>query len=243
MNPVARLRWTLILLLLASVFMAYPILPAILPALSGGNSGGKAMYLPLLVVLTLVLALTCSYLQSACIALAALWGSQETLAVMSGQGGIAVLVSGAQVILAVLDSSRTKTPEDASSSTLAAFGLWALGAGWAVVCILALRRLTENPDIIDVLAPLAARTEGGGDRAKNGRVTRLVARKNIRLELAVAFAFIVTLVSFLHHRELTPSRSSLPSQRRSLRCRTRHLRSCSLPSSLLSTSFSLTVRR
>lgn len=174
--------------------MAYPILPVILPTLSGGNSGAKAMYLPLLLALTLVLALTCSYLQSASIALAALWGSQETMAVMSGQGGIAVLVSSVQVVLAVLDSSRTKAPEDGASSTLAAFGLWALGAGFVVVCLMALRSLTENPAIHDVLAPLTVR-QGANDPAKSGRITRIVAMKNIRLEMAVAFAFVVTLVS------------------------------------------------
>lgn len=177
--------------------MAYPILPAALPALSKGGSGGVAMLLPLLIVLTLALALTCSYLQSACIALAALWGPNKTLAVMSGQGGIAVLVSGAQAFLEVMNASRVKIPEEGGSSILAASVLWALSAGWVIVCIIALQHLTANPAIHDVLAPLTMRTEGGVDRAKNGRVTRLVARKNIRLEFAVAFAFIVTLVSYL----------------------------------------------
>jgi equilibrative nucleoside transporter 1/2/3 len=170
--------------------LAYPILPAVLPALANGGSGGKAMFLPLLLLLTLVLALTTSFLQSAVIALAALWGSQEMQGVMSGQGGIAVLVSGSQVVLALVSSKGTE-----EVSTGAAFGLWALAAGWVVVCLLALNRLTRNPAIAEVLAPLASRT-AAADAAKDGRVTRTVARKNLRLEFAVAFIFVVTLSVF-----------------------------------------------
>ncbi|CAK9780844.1 hypothetical protein CC85DRAFT_261072 [Cutaneotrichosporon oleaginosum] len=189
-NPIGRSRWSLILLLVACIVLAYPIIPVVLPALANGGSGGRAMFLPLLILMTLVLALTTSFLQSAVIALAALWGSGEMQGVMSGQGGIAVLVSGSQVVLALLSSKG-----DEEASTSAAFGLWFLAAGWVVVCLLALKRLTRNPAIAEVLAPLASRT-AAADRVKDGRMTRTVARKNLRLEFAVAFIFVVTLSVF-----------------------------------------------
>ncbi|BEJ01018.1 hypothetical protein CcaverHIS631_0508750 [Cutaneotrichosporon cavernicola] len=189
-NPIGRTRWALLLLLAACIVLAYPTLPSVIPALAKGSAGSRAMFLPLLLLLTLVLALTTSYLQSAVIALASLWGSQEMQGVMSGQGGIAVLVSGSQVVLALLSST-----EKEEASTGAAFGLWALAAGFVVVCLLALNRLVQNPAITEVLAPLTSRTTGA-DRAKDGRVTRTVARKNFRIEFAVAFIFVVTLAIF-----------------------------------------------
>jgi equilibrative nucleoside transporter 1/2/3 len=170
-----------------SALLTFPLLPLVLPALS---SAGSPLLLPLLLLVAVVLSGACSYLQSAVFGLAALWGSQEMLAVMSGQGGIAVLVSGTQLILAAVDAGRTSTPDNAPSA-LAAEGLWALAAAGVVICVAALKHLTEHPDYAAVLAPLFQREEVTGKRG----VTRKVFTKNIRIETAVAFVFVVTLVS------------------------------------------------
>lgn len=185
--PTARLRWSLFLMLATSALLTFPLLPLVFPGLSRANS---PLLLPLLLGVTLVLAVACSYLQSAVIGLAALWGSDEMLAVMSGQGGIAVLVSGTQLVLAIIDAGRTSSP-DSSPSSLAAVGLWALAAAGTVICLAALKHLTEHPDYAAVLAPLFQREEVSGKRG----VTRKVFRRNIKIEFAVAFVFVVTLVS------------------------------------------------
>jgi equilibrative nucleoside transporter 1/2/3 len=174
-------------MLATSALLTFPLLPLAFPALS---STGSPLLLPLLLGATLVLSLACSYLQSAVFGLAALWGSKEMLAVMSGQGGIAVLVSGTQLLLAIFDAGRANSPGN-SPSSLAAEGLWALAAAGTIICLAALKHLTEHPDYAAVLAPLFQREEVSGKRG----VTRKVFRKNIRIEFAVAFIFVVTLVS------------------------------------------------
>lgn len=186
--PTARLRWSLLLLLATAIAMTFPLLPLVFPSLS---DSGSSLLLPVLMGATLLLSLSSSYLQSAVFALAALWGSTEMLAVMSGQGGIAVVVSGVQLALAIVDAGRSSGGSAEKHSTLAAEGLWAMGAAGAVVCLAALKHLTEHPDYVAVLAPLVQREEISGKR----HVSRRVFMKNIRLEAAVAFVFIVTLVS------------------------------------------------
>jgi len=193
-------------MLATTTLLTFPLLPLVFPALS---STGSPLLLPLLLVVTLVLSLACSYLQSAVFGLAALWGSEEMLAVMSGQGGIAVVVSGTQLVLAVIDAGRTSTPDE-SPSSLAAEGLWALAAAGTVICLAALKHLTEHPDYAAVLAPLFQREEVSGKR----HVTRKVFRRNIKIEFAVAFVFVVTLVSFSFLSPTHPSPSSLLSPHR-----------------------------
>lgn len=81
---------------------------------------------------------------------------------MSGQGGVAVLISLAQVSLAIIGALSEIKPvpssvvasemtrirnkgEGAKPSTLAAIGLWALGSIGVGLCILALRYLQNHP--------------------------------------------------------------------------------------------------
>ncbi|RSH95569.1 hypothetical protein EHS25_000661 [Saitozyma podzolica] len=158
--------------------------------------------------MTTSLACSTAYLQSAVFALAALWGSDETLAVMSGQGGIAVLVSFAQVILAVLGAMRRSAPQSGTNasvqSTLAGVGLWAISAVGAAGCIYAHTVLKAHVEYPNVLAPVIARgaesARAGGMGAPGGDVkqgvTGRVFRKNKELEMAVAWVFVVTLSVF-----------------------------------------------
>jgi equilibrative nucleoside transporter 1/2/3 len=126
---------------------------------------------------------------------------------MSGQGGIAVLVSFVQVFLAVFSALGTKSaPEDGESipvgtqaqSTLAGVGLWALGAIGTVACMSAHRYLAQHPDYLAVLAPIIHRseeTETETSKRKGREILSRVFRKNARLEFSVGWVFVVTLVS------------------------------------------------
>jgi len=199
-SPSPRLHSALLLLFITSIVLAFPLLPFILPRLSSTNS---TFLLPLLLIVTLLLSLSTANLQSAVIALASLWGSPQVLAVMSGQGGIAVLVSGTQVTLAIISALNAtginEGVENGSQSTLAGVGLWSLAAIGALGCMLAHRYLMLHPDYSLVLAPAYARRDHMVDDSDASKefemsVTRRVLRQNWMLESAVAWVFIVTLV-------------------------------------------------
>jgi len=195
-SPSPRLHSALLLLLLTSLLTTFPLLPLILPRLASANS---ALLLPLLISVTLLLSLSTAYLQSAVFALASSWGSSQVLAVMSGQGGIAVLVSGVQIILAIILALKPADAEG-SQSMLAGVGIWGLTALGAFGCILAHRRLIRHPNYSVTIAPILARLERSGVEVDNKRdvgkgVSKRVFRKNWKLETAVALVFVVTLVS------------------------------------------------
>lgn len=188
MSPSSALRSSLVLLFILSLLMAFPLTPILLPALSSNT-----LLFPLLIILTLLLALSTAILQWAVFALASLWGSQEMLGVMSGQGGIAVLVSGAQVFLAIFSALGTGGGETAGQSRMAGVGLWALGAIGAGVCMAAHRFLVRHPEYEKVMEPLYIRQDGN-ERKNGSEISRKVFKKNILLEIAVAWVFVVTLV-------------------------------------------------
>lgn len=101
------------------------------------------------------------------------------LAVMSGQGGIAVLVSGVQVALAFISalSQGGTTPEkDGPQAIVSGLGLWALAAAGAVGCLAAHKAIR-----VDAIP-------------RESAPAMKVFRKNWVLELAVAWVFVVTLV-------------------------------------------------
>ncbi|OCF38777.1 hypothetical protein I317_07433 [Kwoniella heveanensis CBS 569] len=209
-SPSKRLHYALLLLLATALILTFPLLPLVLPRLS------PAALFPALIAMTITLSLSTAYLQSAVFALASLWGSNEMIAVMSGQGGIAVLVSGIQWLLAVLSASTptAKHPSDdpadaASASTLAGVGLWALGSAGTLLCVVAHRYLIVHPGYQAVMSSVinrqAEETAGiGADvvaaaTSKNGRgssLTKKVFMKNLLLETAVAWVFVVTLSVF-----------------------------------------------
>ncbi|GHJ84256.1 hypothetical protein NliqN6_0658 [Naganishia liquefaciens] len=139
-----RLHSSLWLLAAATGLTAFPLLPAIFPILP------SAPYFIALIALTLIFSYATSYLQSSVLAIAALWGPQEMLAVMSGQGGIAVLISAVQVYIAVMgvyasaDAAIVKGPSDGSPSTAelaSGMGLWMAAIVPIVICIIMTRRL------------------------------------------------------------------------------------------------------
>ncbi len=142
----------------------FPVLPFLLPSLSGSPN----LLLGMLGGITLALGCSTAYLQSATFALASLWGSQEVLAVMSGQGGIAVLVSAAQLILALVAAFGPSAPveglpdpsdgaADGTSGVLAGVGLWALAAAGTSGCFYALRELRGHNEFANVMLPHSTR--------------------------------------------------------------------------------------
>jgi hypothetical protein len=128
-----------------------------------------------------------------------MWGPTEILAALSGQGGVAVLISLVQVILAVVGALGGSQPAgDEKPSMLAGVGLWGLGSIAAGSCWLAFRFLTTHPAYGRVVG--SGRIDAVGiEGGKKGNWDRsmVVMRKNRLLYLAVALDFAVTLVSRL----------------------------------------------
>lgn len=188
-SPTQRLRWSLLLLLGSTVLLAFPLIPVVLPRL---GASGSVLLLPLMVAISALLAFTSSFLQSGVIALAALWGSKEIVAVMSGQGGIAVLVSLVQVILATVQTTANHKPGDEGiSSNMVAEGLYIIGALTAVVGLACLRYLVAHPEYSRVSVARERRETLATDKD----MIKRVFVKNYALEFAVAFVFVITLVS------------------------------------------------
>lgn len=195
----------------------FPLIPFVLPRLSPPG------LLSLLLVLAAVLAGATSYLQSSVFAIASLWGSKQMLAVMSGQGGIAVLISFVQVYLAIVAAFASKSPSatpndgQADKATIVSgMGLWLMGTVSLGACIFARRRIVKEeqskrvtdlaaaeqyeeidqiePEMEDEMAPSIGKPIPPSSQVHSGR-TMAVFRLNILLEISVAWVFVVTLVS------------------------------------------------
>lgn len=194
-SPTKRLHSSLVVLLMTVLLTTYPVLPALFPILS------SSLLLTALIFISLVLSFSTAYLQSSVFALSSLWGSEQTLGVMSGQGGIAVLVSGVQFVLAfvsaIAKSDNGQGDEGEEASKLAGVGLWAACSLGVVGCFMASRYLKRHPKYLDVVAPKFATSELNGveGNKRESGTTRKLFKKNWELNLAVAWVFIVTLVS------------------------------------------------
>ena len=187
--------------MIISIAVTFPLLPLVIPRIP------PTLVFSLLIVIVVFLSLSTAILQWAVFALASLWSSSSMLAVMSGQGGIAVVVSFVQVFLAVFSALGAKTvPRDGESvpigtqdqSTLAGVGLWAMAALGTLACMSAHRYISNHPDYLTILGPIIHRREEGETettKRKDREVLSRVFRKNAWLELSVAWVFVVTLVS------------------------------------------------
>ncbi|OWT42198.1 solute carrier family 29 (equilibrative nucleoside transporter), member 1/2/3 [Cryptococcus neoformans] len=195
-SPAKRLHSSLLTLLVTALLTTYPALPALFPRLS------SPLLLTALVFISLVLSFSTAYLQSSVFALSSLWGSEQTLGVMSGQGGIAVLVSGIQFVLAfvsvIAKSDNGQGDEGEEASKLAGVGLWAACSLGVVGCFMASRYLKRHPKYLDVLAPKFATNELNSveGNKRESVTTRKLLKKNWELNLAVAWVFVVTLSVF-----------------------------------------------
>jgi equilibrative nucleoside transporter 1/2/3 len=165
-------------------------------------------------VIVFFLNLSTSYFQSAALALASLWGSTEILAALSGQGGVAVLISLVQVVLAIVGAlGSDQDAGNEAPSMLAGVGLWGLGSVGAGLCWLAFRFLTSHPAYERVVASSREAVNGTGvGKKSNWNRTVKVLDKNKLLYLAVALDFAITLVSRLDQfrRSLTDVPDGIP---------------------------------
>jgi hypothetical protein len=177
------------------ILTTFPLLPLFLPTIS------TTLLLPSLLTIVLFLNLSGSYFQSAALALASMWGPAEILAALSGQGGVAVLISLVQVILAIIGVLGANQPAgDEKPSMLAGVGLWGLGSIAAGLCWLAFRFLISHPAYERIVGSGSINAVGV-DSGKKGNWDRsmVVLRKNKLLYLAVALDFAVTLVGRLEY--------------------------------------------
>jgi len=200
------------MLIATFILTTFPLLPLFLPTIS------TTLLLPSLLVIALFLNLSGSYFQSAALALASMWGPTEILAALSGQGGVAVLISLVQVILAIIGALGSSQPAgDEKPSMLAGVGLWGLGSIAAGSCWLAFRFLISHPAYERIVG--SGRLDAVSEEGKKGNWDRtmVVLRKNQLLYLAVALDFAVTLVSsvssalsyFLTKQSVFPAITSL----------------------------------
>lgn len=171
-------------------------------------------------LLTIALAANTALLQSSVIALASQWGSSEMLAVMSGMGGIAVLISVAQFVLSLLNvlSVRREKNDTAPLTSrpvtkgeiVVGTSLWILAALASFGCFVRSRKIVKSQPYKSVTAPAEEASEElfsgvteEGDieevsiRARKADVSGNweIFKKNVLLNISVAFVFVVTLVS------------------------------------------------
>jgi equilibrative nucleoside transporter 1/2/3 len=184
------------MLIATFILTTFPLLPLFLPTIS------TTLLLPSLLAIVLFLNLSGSYFQSAALALASMWGPTEILAALSGQGGVAVLISLVQVSLAIIGAlGSSQSAGDEKPSMLAGVGLWGLGSIAAGLCWLAFRFLISHPAYERIVGSGRLDAVGAdGGKKSNWNRTVVVLKKNRLLYLAVALDFAVTLVSVFYHQ-------------------------------------------
>lgn len=157
-----------------------------------------------------------SYLQTATIQVASLFGPHTVQAMFTGQGAVAVVVSGVQVASATVstwgasqETISTYVLGDGSAEERSAFIFFGLSTLFLLFSLAAHAWLVSMPIYKTVAAPLEHKAITGsttdeiqglvsGHRHEfhdeKKRIMR-VARLNVTYEVAVAYVFIVTLVS------------------------------------------------
>ncbi|KAJ9107042.1 hypothetical protein QFC19_002911 [Naganishia cerealis] len=206
--------WLLGAVILLSWNAIFPILPSV-------------PYFLALISLTLIFSYGTSYLQSAVLAVAALWGPKEMLAVMSGQGGIAVLISTVQVYIAtmgVFTSDNNPDPQETSDGSpttaelAAGMGLWMAAIVPIAICIMTTRRLfprdstschlppklsfeaeRDEGEFYDTERRFSAEEDEDSRRGSTSGFNRswAVLKRNKLVNFSVFYVFVVTLVSGL----------------------------------------------
>ncbi|KAF9452165.1 hypothetical protein P691DRAFT_756628 [Macrolepiota fuliginosa MF-IS2] len=157
-----------------------------------------------------------SYLQTAVIAVASLFGPAAVQAMMAGQAAVAVAVSGVQVMSAAASTwgKASSYTSDGSAEERSAFIFFTLSTLFLVASAGAHAWLIDMPAYKAIAAPLEqqaakahhaaldtitpqplvsrGRSEAGDDRRQAIRV----AKANIIYEVAVAYVFLITLAVY-----------------------------------------------
>lgn len=153
-----------------------------------------------------------SYLQTAVVAIASLFGPSAMQAVMSGQAAVAVIISGVQVVSALASIRGSKPATVVTSSepeTQSAFVFFGLSTIFLLVSVgvnawlvslpsykaVTSQRSVQRPSTTEGTSLLATSTDDVHDLRKpeQNSVLRL-AKTNTTFNVAVAYVFIVTLV-------------------------------------------------
>ncbi|TDL29058.1 hypothetical protein BD410DRAFT_757726 [Rickenella mellea] len=162
-----------------------------------------------------------SYLQTAVVAIASLFGPPAMQAVMSGQAAVGVVVSAVQLLSAVASVRAAKAAkvlgeeyDEGKAEERAAFLFFALSTLFLVATMGAQAYLVRMPAYRRVVQPvesakigeeeertglIAGRGDGGRseveEQDEKGRIWR-VAKANVIYEVAVFYVFVVTLAVF-----------------------------------------------
>jgi equilibrative nucleoside transporter 1/2/3 len=177
-------------------------------------------FFPFILVNGILQAAVGAYLQPAVIAIASLFGPAAVQAIMAGQGAVGVVVSGVQMLSATASVWGT-TPEtisayvnDGAAEARSALIFFGLSSVFLVCTTIALGWLTAMPAYKAAIVPFEQRrkdmmlnTEELEERQgliSSGRTSVVsegkgqilrVAKANATYEIAIAYVFIVTLVS------------------------------------------------
>ncbi len=157
-----------------------------------------------------------SYLQTAVIAIASLFGPAAVQAMMAGQAAVAVAVSGVQVVSAAASTwgKSSSFVSDGSAEERSAFFFFSLSTLFLVASAGIHRWLRSLPSYKAVAAPLEQQasskaqfaasdaiasqpliSRGRGEANDDRRQAIRVAKANIMYEVAVGYVFLTTLVS------------------------------------------------
>jgi equilibrative nucleoside transporter 1/2/3 len=162
-----------------------------------------------------------SYLQTAVVVVASLFGPSAMQVVISGQAAVAVVVSGVQVVAAA--ASLWGVPEESISTfkisndaeARSAFIFFALSTMFLVATTWATKWFVASPAYRAVVATSEPKSAlsyddgdpeerrglmslGGNDSSEKRRRILRVAKANIIYEIAVALDFIITLVRLFY---------------------------------------------
>ncbi|THH03665.1 hypothetical protein EW145_g6110 [Phellinidium pouzarii] len=155
-----------------------------------------------------------SYLQTAVMAIASLFGPSAMQATMSGQAFVGVVVSSVQLLSAAasvraakLAASQNEDYDEGAAETRAAALFFGLSTLFLCATLGAQAWLERMPEYIEIVRPVdqAKRSESsllGSEsdetldiKHEKGRIMR-IAKANIEYEIAVAYVFGVTLAVF-----------------------------------------------
>ena len=172
------------------------------------------------IVTGIALAAAGSYLQTSVIAVASLFGPTVIQSMMSGQGLVAVVLSTVQLISATSSLHASQVgPADGVAERRSARLFFGISASFLLACYVANAWMTRLPSFravvpvdsepwkprrlsisADTRSPVidAPHYSAPDSKALWDRILS-VARRNIIYEIAIAYVFIVTLVSHRNH--------------------------------------------
>lgn len=196
-SQASQLRFALVRLVVITIGTAV-LIAFVFPLISN-----NVAYPIILLALSALAANCTASLQCSVIGIASKWGSGEMLAVMSGQGGIAVLISAAQLLLALVGSASKKRKDDVGPTVTTAdiitgACLWLMAAAASVGCLLASKSVSQPPVKAAAVEEQEELLDTDAEEAikpvfESGNLQ--ILKRNWLVNLSVFGVFLVTLVS------------------------------------------------